>query len=230
MLIKCPECGREISDQAQACPNCGVGINKQPQSPQQIPIQQMPPTYQPPPPPKKPMSGCLVFIIVIAAVFTGILVIGGIASIFTPSKEVEPTSESVALDESQQEYLPFILVQTRALGNGLTTLSEQIKIIEEDPSKRFEVFWRIDMLECIDRINVSADAIIEYDATQVPDEFIDIHNSLVSSAQSYRAAMEIIADGVDGGDMERINMATEYLESGANYMDLATEKMKDATT
>ena len=23
-LIKCPECGREISDQAKACPNCGI--------------------------------------------------------------------------------------------------------------------------------------------------------------------------------------------------------------
>lgn len=26
-LINCPECGKEISDQATACPNCGVTIN-----------------------------------------------------------------------------------------------------------------------------------------------------------------------------------------------------------
>lgn len=26
-LIKCPECGREISDQASSCPNCGYGLN-----------------------------------------------------------------------------------------------------------------------------------------------------------------------------------------------------------
>jgi len=25
-LIKCPECGREISDQASSCPNCGCPI------------------------------------------------------------------------------------------------------------------------------------------------------------------------------------------------------------
>lgn len=27
-LIKCPECGKEISDKASSCPNCGVGIRK----------------------------------------------------------------------------------------------------------------------------------------------------------------------------------------------------------
>lgn len=26
-LIKCPECGKEISDQASSCPNCGYGLN-----------------------------------------------------------------------------------------------------------------------------------------------------------------------------------------------------------
>ena len=27
-LIKCPECGKEVSDQAESCPNCGYGIRK----------------------------------------------------------------------------------------------------------------------------------------------------------------------------------------------------------
>lgn len=28
-LIHCPECGREISDQAAACPGCGYPLSKQ---------------------------------------------------------------------------------------------------------------------------------------------------------------------------------------------------------
>ena len=28
-LIKCPECGKEISDKARACPNCGNPMNQQ---------------------------------------------------------------------------------------------------------------------------------------------------------------------------------------------------------
>lgn len=29
-LIKCAECGKDISDKAEACPSCGNPINKQP--------------------------------------------------------------------------------------------------------------------------------------------------------------------------------------------------------
>ena len=30
-LIKCPECGKEISDAAESCPNCGYPIKGQQQ-------------------------------------------------------------------------------------------------------------------------------------------------------------------------------------------------------
>ena len=32
MLISCPECNREISDQAASCPHCGCPINEQPKA------------------------------------------------------------------------------------------------------------------------------------------------------------------------------------------------------
>lgn len=32
MLISCPECNREISDQAASCPHCGCPINEQPKT------------------------------------------------------------------------------------------------------------------------------------------------------------------------------------------------------
>ena len=28
-LIKCPECGKEVSNQASTCPNCGVSLKQQ---------------------------------------------------------------------------------------------------------------------------------------------------------------------------------------------------------
>ena len=34
MLIKCNECGKEISDQATSCPNCGAPVNGAPATPQ----------------------------------------------------------------------------------------------------------------------------------------------------------------------------------------------------
>lgn len=35
-LIKCPECGKEISDKAEICPNCGFGIRKHLEQQRQI--------------------------------------------------------------------------------------------------------------------------------------------------------------------------------------------------
>lgn len=32
-LINCPECGKEISDQAVSCPNCGVALKQAPAQP-----------------------------------------------------------------------------------------------------------------------------------------------------------------------------------------------------
>lgn len=32
MLIKCPECGHEVSDQAPVCPNCGVKLHQKPKN------------------------------------------------------------------------------------------------------------------------------------------------------------------------------------------------------
>ena len=29
-LIKCPECGKEISDKAKICPHCGINLNEDP--------------------------------------------------------------------------------------------------------------------------------------------------------------------------------------------------------
>jgi predicted amidophosphoribosyltransferase len=36
-LVKCPDCGREVSDQAPTCPQCGRPLKAQAAAPQQAP-------------------------------------------------------------------------------------------------------------------------------------------------------------------------------------------------
>lgn len=52
-LIKCPECGKEISDEATSCPNCGHPMRKMEAS--------APPLNQP----KKKKHGCLIAVLVL---------------------------------------------------------------------------------------------------------------------------------------------------------------------
>lgn len=62
-LIKCPECGKEISDQATACPNCGCPVK---QSTTPISTPQTSPKF------KKKKNGCFVFIIIVFLLFLGL--------------------------------------------------------------------------------------------------------------------------------------------------------------
>lgn len=64
-LIKCGECGREVSDKAAACPQCGAPVA----GPAPTPIQ-LPP-FQPPQK-KKSNVGCLTTIILLFIIFAAI--------------------------------------------------------------------------------------------------------------------------------------------------------------
>jgi len=94
MLIKCPECGKDISDKAKICPNCGVGINQESETTYQA---KQPPSYQPiTTPTKKKGKGCLMAILI----FVGLSIICGIIG-SQSTKKILPNSESGASEESK---------------------------------------------------------------------------------------------------------------------------------
>jgi len=83
-LINCPECGRQVSDQAKNCPDCGYPINEE------IIIYNEPEAPTPPPRPIVVKSqegcflqtlncGCIVFVIIIGLV---VLFIANLLNIF----------------------------------------------------------------------------------------------------------------------------------------------------
>lgn len=81
-MIKCPDCGKEISDLAQSCPNCGrpLKINTQAGYPQKI---------------KKKGHGCLITILTIL-MFVGTMfavMFGGIGQSKVIQKQVSGVSD-----------------------------------------------------------------------------------------------------------------------------------------
>lgn len=69
-LIKCPECGNEISDKAQSCPKCGYPLSEQKKD--MIEGKSVSSQWDPnqlPQPVKRKGHGCLVPLIVVLIIF-----------------------------------------------------------------------------------------------------------------------------------------------------------------
>lgn len=73
-LIKCPECGKEISDQAASCPNCGFVVNG---SPAKKPSEKLQ---------SKKYNGCLVLVGFVLFLFIG--------ARYCNSNSIDPTTEA----------------------------------------------------------------------------------------------------------------------------------------
>ena len=73
-LIKCSECGKEISDKAPACPNCGNPIS-QPTAPQETVVRHIHEKVEKQAPPPKKKTGCLAWIAAIGLGFISFLVV-----------------------------------------------------------------------------------------------------------------------------------------------------------
>ena len=96
-LIKCPECGKEISNQAQACPHCGHPVQAT------VPTPPIPP--QPAPAPKKKKGlGCLAPILIIFFLFVFGLVVGLSQATKNPVQHEEQSllAKTMELDSSQE--------------------------------------------------------------------------------------------------------------------------------
>lgn len=97
-LIKCPECGKEFSDKAQACPNCGCPIEeiKTIDIVSEASYQKIPDT-----PPKKKSN----FIMPVISILIGVAVIFCIFFMYNGSKEA--SKESLVSDIQGQWYMPY---------------------------------------------------------------------------------------------------------------------------
>ncbi len=103
-LIKCPECGKEISDKAKTCPNCGCPMDGAKIAPN---ITQSATTSQPKT--KKKGKGCLIFFIIFIIVPS---IIGVFANLIT-GEPITKTKESTA-SSTENEVADIALTKDEA--------------------------------------------------------------------------------------------------------------------
>lgn len=92
-LINCVDCGKEVSENADACPNCGSPIKQE--NAQQ---QKVSPVYQIPQKPKK-KKGLKIVLIIIIAIIVFIIVLGVIGS-FLSDDDKESSTTNTATSQS----------------------------------------------------------------------------------------------------------------------------------
>lgn len=100
-LIKCPECGKEISDKAISCPNCGYPVS---QKQEKVLHNQ----HQPASHPHHHQKGMPTnkILAIIFSVFGCILLIGIVSSIFLNS--VESINDETQIEEPDQEEIQVV--------------------------------------------------------------------------------------------------------------------------
>jgi rRNA maturation endonuclease Nob1 len=86
-LIKCHECGKDVSTEAEACPSCGA----KPKAPE---------TPPPPPQPPKKKSRTLLYIL------GGFFILFIISSIFSPTKEEREATEKAKAEAIEAAKTP----------------------------------------------------------------------------------------------------------------------------
>lgn len=123
-LIKCPECGKEVSDQAASCPSCGHPLKQKEnaQSQMQQNGKQSNDRYRSQPV-KKKGHGCLITVIIVVVFFAIVgMIIGGTSDKTDSKEDIDAKSTKSAEETVEQTEIPF--GQEGGLGNLSMTVNE----------------------------------------------------------------------------------------------------------
>ena len=144
-LIKCPECGKEISDKATSCPNCGAPVSNQNNT--GAPVSS---TKVAKPVKEKKKGSCLKTILIVIAV---LLVLGIIGNLIGGDKENETNSENVQVDNTETSQTSNAEAEPSNIEiEEPETIAEPEEILEIAPG---------DLLDSYEANEVKGDAIYE---------------------------------------------------------------------
>lgn len=132
-LINCVDCGKEVSESAEACPNCGNPI-KQAISQQQTPPQ--PEQKYTPAPPKKKKRGCLTVVLIVVGIFILICIIAALGGndkqeqSASKTQQSQPATNIKPILPGDEELLEGLKLQVA--GNNAEAIIKYTEAAEKD--------------------------------------------------------------------------------------------------
>jgi hypothetical protein len=209
----CSHCGKEVSEGIKFCPECGERLKKEfsPEEKEKY-IQELEASVKEEKPAEKPKTTKKKLAGGIAASIIAIIII--IAAVDTCS----PT-ETPSLTASEQNYATTIADHSSQVGEAMSNLS----VLMTNPQIGYDE-WTIDVA-----IEVTVIRLLYEEAQEIepPSSMAHIHENYMQAMWHYNRAMDFLVEGIDTLDADLIDQATSELETGAEYIDEATEQTED---
>lgn len=210
-LIKCPECGKEISDKATTCPNCGCPVKESSNMVQTPPVEN---THPAPPVRKKKGHGCLVCIIIFFALaaFVGFMASkSGTATKNKSNSETEFTKDD-AVD-----------IDDKVWGNVEVAIKANNEIVNNFDKA---VSGEISLVDYYDYCK-EASKVLGGNSTKFPKSDNEGAKSYIQSSTQYVIQVQILSDSVvkyiDKAETKNLSAVKSNIEQCTNLIAVVAQ-------
>lgn len=216
-LIKCPECGKEVSNSATSCPNCGYPldkgavINNQQVVPPKAPTAVMPPKRK-----NGCATGCLIMVIIFALIGVIVVAVGvkstGGSSSSTAAETTTQFNKSSA-EELDKEIWDQLLNSIKAQNNLMAAMADYSdgRLSEVD-------FYDY----CKEISKFAASASMAY-----PDSDNEGAKAYIDSCETYAYYLQMTADSlikyIDSKATKDLSKAKENIENMQKAVSIALQ-------
>ena len=134
------------------------------------------------------------------------------------------TPRPSATPDSLADYADkLILLVLAPYVEGLEQVSELSGEASASPLLMLNDEWRLDMAVALATISIANDALREFD---VPDDMQDAHSALLDAASELDVMVELMAEGIDEIDANKIVLASEAMERANDHIDRANDFLR----
>ncbi|WP_420629533.1 hypothetical protein [Candidatus Leptofilum sp.] len=133
------------------------------------------------------------------------------------------TPDSNVLTVEEEAYIDAILDIASVYGEALNILGVQLSAAGADVSLMFDDDWKIEVVTALAFLLFAGD---EVRSLEAPERFETLHEHWLNAAEHYDLVAELLAEGIDEFDTDKINRANEEMSAGQEDISLAIDEIE----